>query len=635
MSKSKLDLSELKNNLDNLTKEGIGVDRQKLIKDMCSQFADYREWIREYVVNAYDARAHHCYISGYENEKTLTIIVEDDGHGMDREGVIVFNTVYRSVKNGESNKVVGCHGIGKLSVAAIPGQCGFNMTTSTGKECWNMRTGCLLDGSPIKLGQVEPVPPQGTRFEITFKKTNSIHKELNQLANILERYCRYLPIKTGVIALEGDDPKSPKSAHIIRTIFGQWASQTERFGRMYSFQIGDKKYDVVLGLGIGTHEIYQNLVLVSDRYNLLFHDLSSIIKVPHLKFRVNSPDFDLPFGRHCLRNEEVLGPLTKYLRENILMQYLGELFMIYMKGILREFDVSPIEIQDIACALITYDAKPNRIWCQLPIFSLCNQPRLSLVELRDIVSKRGVLYLESEENIGVDYSIFDDPVLTLKQPESGLELLENLFGSRIINLGMDDVVLEAPAGTTPELGPLENRFSQFLGFHPELFQKMGKRFDKDESLSLNLISSSFELIDGLSQESQKAREDLASINWRVNYLVQKDGKSKCVTRRFLFKNNTVILNLNNPEIQSLVELSGIDPNLAVHFALAICLAEGGKILSYLTPEACEELILMDAMIRCGGKLSPEDMKVPENIEINDRHWQDFLRNLDDKRRWLN
>jgi len=639
MSEDNLNLSELQRDLKDLAKRGICADRQKLKEDMCSQFSDYREYIRELVVNSYDAKARHCWISGYEDVINTYITAYDDGHGMDRKGIIIFNTVFRSDKKGDPLIVVGCHGVGKTSIAAIPGQCGFSMMTSTGSECWRMKTGNLLDDKPIKLEQVRPVPPQGTCIEITFKKTNSIEKELNKLANVLKRYLKYLPIKIGVFILEGDDPTSPKSARILETIHGQWSTQTERFARFYSFRLEGNKYDVVLGLGPGTHEIYQNLVFVSDRYNLLFYDLPSQIKVPHLKIRVNSSGFDLPFGRHCLRNEDILGPLAKYLRENILLQYLGELFTFYMEGYNRELNVSPMEVEDLACALIEYDAGPERIWSRLPIFFLCNHSqRVSLLELKKISSEKGMLYLESDKNIGADYSIFDAPVLALKQPERGLELLQGLFKNKIVNLSKDDIVLEAPAGTAPELEPIENHFKKSLGFHPEILRRIEKHFERDDSKSesdgFGLISDDIDLLKGLSQESLRAREDLASIQWRVNYLVQRDGKSKCVTSQFLFKNNAIILNLNNPDVQDLVRLSEIAPVLAGHYALAMCLLDGG-VLSYFTPEALEDLIQMDAMIRCGTKNFLENMKVVEPVKVSDSHWQDFLRNIDDRRRWRN
>jgi len=43
---------------------GIQVDKKHLLSDMCSQFSNPREWVREYVVNAYDANAKICRISG-------------------------------------------------------------------------------------------------------------------------------------------------------------------------------------------------------------------------------------------------------------------------------------------------------------------------------------------------------------------------------------------------------------------------------------------------------------------------------------------------------------------------------------------------------------------------------------------
>ena len=126
--------------------QGIQVDRKKLKKDMCEQFADPREWIREFVVNAYDADATVCWISGWEDEQTLTITVrrQRPWNGSTR-GIMDFNVLYRSVKKSSLNVAVGQFGVGKLSVAAIKGQRQFEMTTSTGKEAWRMKANCLLD----------------------------------------------------------------------------------------------------------------------------------------------------------------------------------------------------------------------------------------------------------------------------------------------------------------------------------------------------------------------------------------------------------------------------------------------------------------------------------------------------------
>lgn len=248
---------------------------------------------------------------------------------MDRNGVIDYCTIYRSVKKQNYNKVIGRHGIGKLSVAAMPGQCGFEMTTSTGFECWRLKAGNLLNDEAIKIESIEPViPKSGTIIAITFTKSDSVKNEVNQLADILDRYVRYLPIKIYLLELKGEKLDSPELAVIIRVISGEWTSITERFGRFYDFVLQGIRYQSVIGLGTNIYEIYQNRVLVTNKYNLFSFDLRNDFKIPHIQVRVDSKDFELPFGRHKLRNEEVLIALAKYLREKILPQYLARLFQV-------------------------------------------------------------------------------------------------------------------------------------------------------------------------------------------------------------------------------------------------------------------------------------------------------------------
>lgn len=59
---------ELVENLKSIAANGIQADSKRLKEDMCTQFADFREWIREYAVNAHDAGATYCEISGREDE---------------------------------------------------------------------------------------------------------------------------------------------------------------------------------------------------------------------------------------------------------------------------------------------------------------------------------------------------------------------------------------------------------------------------------------------------------------------------------------------------------------------------------------------------------------------------------------
>ncbi len=149
--------------LQNIQDNGIQTHRQHLKRNMCTQFSDPYEFIREYVVNAYDASATFCLIRVSEDETSLKVGIHDNGSGMDFNRLKDFLTVFRSRKDNSMIKTVGRHGIGKLSVAALPGLTHFRAVTSTGKECHEFETDSLLDDHPIPINRNSLViPPQGT-----------------------------------------------------------------------------------------------------------------------------------------------------------------------------------------------------------------------------------------------------------------------------------------------------------------------------------------------------------------------------------------------------------------------------------------------------------------------------------------
>jgi translation initiation factor IF-1 len=125
---------------------GITADRQRLKADMCTQFTDPREYLRELVTNAYDAGADRVGITVAEADGEFAVAVRDDGRGMNRQGVNDYLTLYRSRKAGDPERAIGRHGIGKLSIAAIPDQTRFALLTSTGREAWRLETGNLVLG---------------------------------------------------------------------------------------------------------------------------------------------------------------------------------------------------------------------------------------------------------------------------------------------------------------------------------------------------------------------------------------------------------------------------------------------------------------------------------------------------------
>jgi len=628
---------ELEQELKQLEAQGIQVDTCRIREDMCAQFHNPDEWVREYVVNAADAGARSCYISGYGNGETYTVAVEDDGCGMDRQGVMDFFALFKSMKHGDPLRAVGTHGVGKLSPSAVPGQCGFVMRTSTGRECWRMEAGSLLESTPIRIERIEPVPARGTRFEITFENGDgpTPRSKLKDLSVVLENYLRHFGFKITLFETDGIGLDKPTWAKPVGRIYGDWETPAERMGRSYSFELGGNQFKVVMGVGTGEHELYQKRVLVTRKYNLLSFDLPLELVVPHLKIRVDSPDFELTFGRNCLRNEDVLGPLSKNLREEILPEYFEELLFLCEKGMLKDQGVSSRKLEEMTCALLLHDdTAPKSSWRHLPLFVAMNAPRRSLLELQQEVRKSGILYLEVEPVAGTDYGAFNGPVISGVQPKGGIEVLEKHFDRKMVRLDQEDMILEMAPWCSPGLGEKEKRFEQCLGFQEALLNRAGTGLDERETGRQGPAADleNMERFEGVVREGIHARQDLSSLKWRVNYLVHRDGKTACKTHRFILRGDTVVLNLNHSEVQKLVALSEKDPNLAGHWATAMCLGDESRILEHITPETREVLLMLDALCKmeATGMIEPEE----EGPAVRPKRFRDFLRDMEDSTRWL-
>ena len=108
--------------------------------------------------------------------------------------------------------------------------------------------------------------------------------------------------------------------------------------------------------------------------------------------------------------------------------------------------------------------------------------------------------------------------------------------------------------------------------------------------------------------------------------MHQDGRTPCMTQLFLYNNESVVLNLNHKEVRKFIELSNLSPALTGHWALAMCLTYGEKILPELTPQAREDLVLMDAIAKCGTKKIPELLAKEADERPANRAIRDFIRN---------
>jgi hypothetical protein len=612
--------------LKKIQDEGIQADRQHLKQNMHTQFADPFEFAREYVVNSYDAMATACYISGRETNDTATITIRDNGKGMDYQRIQDYFQIFRSRKDNSEIKAIGRFGVGKMSVAAIPGLLRFAGTTSTGMECWRFETDTLIEDRPVILERIEPVPEMGTKFEITFKTTSSLSELLIKIHDILYKFVRYLDINVYFDLPELDKEHNPVRKKLSRE---NWHFDPENLGKAYHVFINGTPVEIILGLGAMEHEIYQNQVYITSKYNLISSGYGETSIIPHLKIRVNSDVFELTFGRHCLSNETVLHRLSDEIRDHILPQYFDSMMDYFSEDFIVGSPELVTKIEEMACSLIAI--RPGMYsWSNFQLFKVHGSPRKSYNELLKEIKKTGILYIEALGSEGVDYGMFNASVLKFDQPAGGLELLQKMFGSRIVNLNKQDVVIEAPVRPDLTLTPEEKYFERFLIFNSpkKLLDKIIHRENNDETGSLRPNTEQLkELNDAfdICEEAKIVERDLNSLIWRVSYLMERDGSTPCNSRKFLYKEETIILNLYHPEIREFIELSCINAKLAAHWAMAMCLSDP-KLISHITPEAREDLLLIDAM----GRLDNDFGIATTTPEISDKTFLDFLRDCGQK-----
>ena len=171
-----------------------------------------------------------------------------------------------------------------------------------------METGTLLSSLPINVERVTPVQPAGTTVSVSFGKGRSgLGDEMNQLFQLARKYLYYLPINVSF-----DFPKdyNRPEKESPGWVPGNWIQDPEeRFSRRFCFTLNEHAFDVVMGVGPARQQLYQKRVLITEnkwRHDLLGQDLSlQRPSLAHLSIRVDSPQFELPLGRHCLSDTEV------------------------------------------------------------------------------------------------------------------------------------------------------------------------------------------------------------------------------------------------------------------------------------------------------------------------------------------
>lgn len=600
--------------LKQIAATGIQANDVKLKKDMISQFDDPLLYARELVVNSFDAGASCVEIRGQSlQEGLVSITYTDNGSGMDRKAITNYTSIFTSYKPS-AEAAIGTHGIGKLAVMKIPGLRRFSLVTCTGQEAWMFKAKDLISSEPITIHRIDPAKyPKGTSIEVVFETSKSLREEMLAIENVLIKSVRYLKIDTLVHIPEEHSP----AYHTVHNIRQPWKTSSHHT-RIYFRERMGLQFEFQLSINNGDSELYQKYVLITKKPLVTNNNISFLI--PYLTIRVNCNQFELPFGRHRIMDEEaIMESISCILLNDILpdyFQYLRDLTELPIKKRKRRF-LTLLVLEEITVGLLLATAEQHVPWTHFPLFLTMNYGRISFEKLDALIREnKDTLYLDTPENAGTDYSSFSVPVLSHTQPPSVIEVINIFFGNKLINLAACDIAIESPGN--PVLTREEELLQEYLAFDRRMFKQYDIEETNDDVIALFNLSGAI--------EQSQAENSLEEIEWRVNYLLERDGHTPCISRRFITKqDSTIVLNLNHPDVKMLCKLSSRDPLLAGHLGLEMVLSEGAKPFNHLTSAVKDSLILLDAIMKCGY----EPDKTVSKKEIYNERLREFFRNISD------
>ena len=168
-------------------KHGFEADAQGLFEMLSEQFKDPLLCFRELVQNSIDENPTEIHLnSQYDSSKEiLKFSIEDNGNGMNLEGIQTYLTIFDSTKEGLEDKI-GEFGIGKLSTFVLEPE-GVIVETGKNNEGYQL----ILD-SKGKGKLYRTNPKKGTKIILT-KKIPSCDVEnlLGDIENSIIKNCSF------------------------------------------------------------------------------------------------------------------------------------------------------------------------------------------------------------------------------------------------------------------------------------------------------------------------------------------------------------------------------------------------------------------------------------------------------------
>jgi hypothetical protein len=348
----------------------------------------------------------------------------------------------------------------------------------------------------------------------------------------------------------------------------------------------------------------------------------------NLAVMIDSHAFKLPISRNDVIEDSALRQIYAHLMTGILPGIIGKICRHIGQVDVWRCDCTPECAANIVIGYLGID--PDFGPAQdLPLIPMLPFGLASINRIRNAHCRHGSLLLCKCGGDEFDGVTGHEIVIDEKRLNSHMEkFLENNFGP-LKRVSYDDEAIEAPAGSgRAELTPLERRFQESL-----VLLSAGNELENTGAGEESYAETGTAVVRGLGWSDGNAGEtneygplqhpDLPDIRFKLTRLVRLDGKTPVSTIKFQIKGPTAILNLNHPEIQSHLAFAAKDPDLAAHWCLReLILSDRIECFKHLSYDACEALVLHDAIGRCVEVESGPSRRRPGNGSVGKNYWND-------------
>ncbi|WP_185849323.1 molecular chaperone HtpG [Blattabacterium cuenoti] len=346
----------MKNNKISVTSDNIFPIIKKFL------YSDQEVFLRELVSNAIDAIVKLKTLIKLENlydiindfkvkiiidKKNNTLHILDNGIGMTEEevdkyinqiafsGAEEFIKKYKNLSTTDSSNIIGHFGLGFYSSFMVANKV-MIFTQSYKKNASSIFWSC--EGDPNFIMKEIEKKDRGTEIVLSINEENKEFLEYDRILKLLQKYCKFMPIKIFLSSKEEDKEKEV----VINNINPAWKKNPLRlndknyldfYHELYTNQLEDPLFWIHLNIDHPFHltgilyfpkiekridiqknkiHLYQNQVYITDNLEGVVPDFLIL-----LRGVIDSPDIPLNVSRSYLQSDASVKNISKYITRKV------------------------------------------------------------------------------------------------------------------------------------------------------------------------------------------------------------------------------------------------------------------------------------------------------------------------------